>query len=72
MGTLVITQANDSGGRFRRMRVYVDQAEVAGLKPNELQSYELPSGAHTVSGKMDWPTGEPLRVDVPTTGLVRV
>jgi hypothetical protein len=65
MGTLVIHRPDDWGGRIRRLRIFIDDAEVAGLRPNESHTAELPAGQHEVRGQMDWATCAPLQIEVP-------
>jgi hypothetical protein len=72
MGTLVIHRPNDYGGTFRRLKVYVDGAEVAGLLPNKTFTIEVTAGVHEVRGRMDWATCHPLPVQVPQDEVVTV
>jgi hypothetical protein len=64
MGTLAIKRPNDLGGYFRRLKIYVDGAEVAGLRPNKTFTIEVIAGVHEVRGRMDWRSCVPLRVQV--------
>jgi hypothetical protein len=72
MGTLVIRRPDDWGGRLRRLRIFIDGEEVAGLRPNEVHTAELPAGPHNVRGQMDWATCAPLPIEVPDGGTVQV
>jgi hypothetical protein len=71
-GDLVIRRPDDWGGRFRRLRILIDGAEVAGLRPNDSYTAELPAGLHEVRGQMDWATCAPLAIEVGDSGLVNV
>lgn len=64
MGTLIIRRPNDGGGYFRRLKVYIDGTEVAGLRPNETHTVEIADGVHEVRVRMDWVTCDPLSVEV--------
>jgi hypothetical protein len=70
MGTLVVHRPDDWGGRIRRLKIFIDGAEVAGLRPNESHTAELPAGLHHVRGQMDWATCAPLPIEVPDGGTV--
>jgi hypothetical protein len=70
VGTLVIHRPDDWGGRFRRLRIFVDSVEVAGLRPNGRYTAELPAGEHQVRGQMDWATCAPLSIVLPDVGTV--
>lgn len=70
MGTLVIHRPDDWGGRLRRLRIFINDAEMAGLRPNESHVTELPAGPHQIRGQMDWATCAPLHVEVPDGGMV--
>jgi hypothetical protein len=64
MGTLVIHRPDDLGGRFRRLKIYVDGLEVVGMRPNKTFTIEVAAGVHEVRGRMDWATCHPLPVEI--------
>jgi hypothetical protein len=72
MGTLAIRRPNDGGGHFRRLKVYVDGAEVARLWPTRSYTAEVANGVHLVHGRMDWTTCDPLPVEVTAGETVTV
>jgi hypothetical protein len=72
MGTIAVRRPNDMGGRFRRLKIYIDGQEVAGLRPNQTYTAELADGVHEVRGRMDWARSKPLSVGVTGDELVSV
>lgn len=59
-----MSRPNDYGGVFRRLKVYVDGQVVAGLRPNERVTFDLPVGRHRAHGAMDWARSSDLELDI--------
>ncbi|RBY85114.1 hypothetical protein [Blastococcus sp. TF02A-26] len=64
MATLRLSRPRDGGGILRRLRVLVDDREVAALRQGESAAVPLPAGTYTVRGRMDWTRTPPLTIEV--------
>ena len=72
MGTIVIRRPNDGGGHFRRLKVFIDGVQVAGLRPNRSHTAEVTVGIHQVQARMDWVTCNPLTIDITSEQVITV
>ncbi|WP_282945723.1 hypothetical protein [Cellulomonas endometrii] len=61
---LLLSRGDDSAGMLRHIRVTVDGAEVARLKPLTALEVEVPPGRHRVRASMDWTTSPALELDL--------
>lgn len=61
---MTISRADDFGGRYRGLVVYVDEVIVGKLRPRQTMTLELPDGPHSVRGRMDWATCQPFVLHV--------
>ncbi len=69
-GTLELRRGDDSAGLLRQVKIEVDGAVVAGLKPNSRTEVRLSAGRHTVRAILDWTKSEAKEVTVPADGRV--
>jgi hypothetical protein len=58
--------------RIRAYRVFVDHREVGKVKNGETTTFEVSSGKHVLSVKVDWARSAPLEVAVEAGGNVEV
>jgi hypothetical protein len=72
VATLRLSRPHDGGGILRRLRVEVDGQDVAALKQGESVAVPVPSGAHSVRGRLDWTSSPPLEVEVVDDDEVRI
>ena len=72
MASLRVERPHDGGGVLRRLRVDIDGQNVAALKQGESAEIPVPSGTHTVTGRMDWTSSPPLDIDLVEDEQVRV
>ena len=59
---LQITRTKETAGAFRKLRVLVDDCEVAALKCGQSTQLHVSEGVHSVSVKMDWQRSPMLQV----------
>jgi hypothetical protein len=64
VASLRVEPPHDGGGILRRLWVDVDGRRVAGLKQGQSAEVPLPSGRHTVRGRMDWISSPGLDIDL--------
>jgi hypothetical protein len=54
MAKIEITRKNEWINRFRNYRIYLDGQKIGTISNNETREFEVPSGQHTLTAKIDW------------------
>ena len=63
MASIEVRRGNDAAGYFRRIKITLDGAPVARLRPGKSATVALPPGVHQLGGAMDWVRSEDITVE---------
>jgi hypothetical protein len=72
VATVTIRRAPSYFGRFRRLKILLDEVPVAHLKRNASVDLEVAAGRHLVQAKLDWLRSQPWVVEATDARPIRV
>jgi hypothetical protein len=61
--SLRVTRDNAWYGRWRKLRVLLDDAEIGRLANGETKVFDIAAGSHELVVRMDWVRSEPVSFD---------
>ncbi len=67
-----VTRGNESFGRYRQLRVFIDNADVGTVPWNATTEFQAAPGEHTVFVKMDWCRSVPFRITLNEGNILRL
>jgi hypothetical protein len=70
--TIEVARLRGYMGTLRKLKVLLDNQEVAALRPDETIRLQVEPGSHTIAVKMDWAKTPPLELECKERGTVRV
>ncbi|MEE4197687.1 MAG: hypothetical protein V2I54_08590 [Bacteroidales bacterium] len=64
MAKLIIKRKKEWNNRARKFRLYIDGEKIDHIGNGEIKEFELDSGKHTVTAKMDWMSSPEFEVEL--------
>ncbi len=68
MRALIIHRKPGWYGRARKLKLFVDGDAAGSIKTGETLTINIPDGAQTIYGKMDWGKTEPFSIETAKSG----